>query len=125
LNDIERFKFSFQNAISGIKIALRTQRNLRIHIFIGTFIITLSLLLKIHATEWILLLLTILIVLVTELFNTALEFSIDLISPEFNLLAKKAKDVSAAAVLIAAIFSLVIGFIVFGPKILSLILVTL
>jgi diacylglycerol kinase (ATP) len=64
-------------------------------------------------------------VLVTELFNTALEFSIDLISPEFNLLAKKAKDVSAAAVLIAAIFSLVIGFIVFGPKILSLILVTL
>jgi diacylglycerol kinase len=125
LNDIERFKFSFHNAISGIKIALRTQRNLRIHIFIGTFIITLSLLLKIHATEWILLLLTILIVLVTELFNTALEFSIDLISPEFNLLAKKAKDVSAAAVLIAAIFSLVIGFIVFGPKILSLILVTL
>jgi len=122
LNDIERFKFSFKNAIEGIKLAVRTQRNLRVHLVIGALIIFLSIILKINGVEFVLLFLTILIVLITELFNTAIEFTIDLISPEYNSIAKKAKDVSAAAVLIAALFALIIGLIVLAPKILSVLL---
>ena len=125
MNGIELFKFSLQNAFAGVKIALRTQRNLRNHLFVGAFIIALSFLLQINAIEWSLLLLTISIVLVAEFINTALEFSIDLISPQFSSLAKKAKDISAAAVLIAAFVSLIIGLIVFGPKILTLLAVAL
>jgi len=122
LNDIERFKFSFKNAIEGIRLAVRTQRNLRVHLVIGALIIFLSIILKINGVEFVLLFLTILIVLITELFNTAIEFTIDLISPEYNSIAKKAKDVSAAAVLIAALFALIIGLIVLAPKILSVLL---
>jgi len=122
LNDIERFKFSFKNAIEGIRLAVRTQRNLRVHLVIGALIIFLSIILKINGVEFVLLFLTILIVLITELFNTAIEFTIDLISPEYNSMAKKAKDVSAAAVLIAALFALIIGLIVLAPKILSVLL---
>ena len=122
MNDIERFKFSFKNAIEGIKLAVRTQRNLRVHLVIGALIIFLSIILKINGVEFVLLFLTILIVLITELFNTAIEFTIDLISPEYNSIAKKAKDVSAAAVLIAALFALIIGLIVLAPKILSVLL---
>ena len=122
MNDIERFKFSFKNAIEGIRLAVRTQRNLRVHLVIGALIIFLSIILKINGVEFVLLFLTILIVLITELFNTAIEFTIDLISPEYNSMAKKAKDVSAAAVLIAALFALIIGLIVLAPKILSVLL---
>jgi len=117
LNDIDRFKYSFQNALIGLKTALGTQRNLRIHLLVGLLIIIFSVILKVTAIEFVLILLTILIVLVTEVFNTAIEFTIDLVSPEFNHLAKKVKDISAAGVLISAIIAALVGLIILGPKI--------
>ena len=121
MNDVERFKFSFRNARGGLFIAFHTQRNLRIHFIAAGLVIAIAPFLQVSMVELLILLLTILIVLATELINTAIEFSVDLTSPEFNHLAKKAKDVSAAAVLIAAIFAVIIGVLIFLPKAISLI----
>lgn len=122
MNDIDRFKFSFRNALNGAKTAFGSQRNLRIHLVIGSVVTLISALLKIPATEFLIILLMILIVIITELFNTAVEFTIDLVSPEYNQIAKRVKDISAAAVLIAALFAVVIGILIFLPKIYGLLI---
>ena len=121
LNDIDRFKFSFRNALIGIKTAYKSQKNLRVHIFIGFFVFLFGVFLKVSIVEWLILLLTILVVVITEMFNTALEFTVDLFSTEYSKQAKKAKDVSAAGVLITAFSAILIGIIIFLPKILLLI----
>ncbi len=120
MNNIDRFKFSLQNALEGIKITLRTQRNLRFHIIVGLLIISVSYLLKIDLLEFVLILLTVMIVLVTEILNTAIEFTIDLVSPQYNQLAKKVKDTSAAAVLVSASFAILIGLFILGPRLITL-----
>ncbi len=120
VNDIDRLKFSFRNALIGIKTAYKSQKNLRLHIVIGFFVIFLSVFLKVSIVEWLLLLLTILMVVITEMFNTALEFTVDLFSTEYSKQAKKAKDVSAAGVLITAFFAILIGITIFLPKLLLL-----
>jgi diacylglycerol kinase len=76
---------------------------------------------KIDLTEWILLVIVIGIVFITELLNSALETFADSMKPEWNDMIGKSKDYSAAAVLIAAIISLVVGAIIFVPKLLDLI----
>lgn len=119
LNDIDRFKFSFRNAIIGIKTAFKSQKNLRIHIVIGLFVIIIGVILEVSIVEWLILLLTILIVLITEMINTSLEFTVDLCSAEYSKQAKRAKDVSAAGVLITAIFAIVIGVVIFLPKLIN------
>lgn len=121
LNDIDRFKFSFRNALIGIKIAFKSQKNLRLHIVIGVFVIIIGVFLKVSIVEWLILLLTILLVVISEMFNTALELTVDLFSTDYSKQAKNAKDVSAAGVLITAIFAIIIGIIIFLPKLLKLI----
>ena len=121
LNDIDRFKFSFRNAIIGIKTAYKSQKNLRVHIIVGFFVIIIGVFIKISIVEWLILLLTMLIVIITEIYNTALEFTVDLFSTEYSKQAKKAKDVSAAGVLITAFFAIIIGIIIFLPKLLILV----
>ncbi|MDO9546159.1 MAG: diacylglycerol kinase family protein [Pelolinea sp.] len=119
-NDIDRFKFSFRNAFAGIQTAYRTQKNLKIHMFIGLIMITAGFLLNITNSDWLILILTIMLVIISELFNTALEFTVDLFSPDFSLQAKKAKDVSAAGVLVTSLFAILIGILIFLPKILKI-----
>ena len=120
LNDIDRFRFSFRNALIGIKIAYKSQKNLRVHIFFGFLVIIIGVFLKVSIVEWLILLLTILVVVITEMFNTALEFTVDLYSTEYSNQAKKAKDVSAAGVLITAFSAILIGIIIFLPKLVLL-----
>jgi len=121
LNELDRFKFSFRNALIGIKTAYKSQRNLRVHIIIGFLVIVFGVFLKVSMFEWLILLLTILVVLITEIYNTSLEFTVDLFSTEYSKQAKEAKDISAAGVLITAIFAIIIGIIIFLPKLLLLI----
>lgn len=121
LNDADKFKFSFRNALIGIKVAFKSQKNLRLHFVIGFFVIIISVFLKVSIIEWLILLLTILFVVISEMFNTALEFTVDLFSTDYSKQAKNAKDVSAAGVLITAIFAIIIGIIIFLPKLLKLI----
>lgn len=112
---------SFKYAGEGIVSSFKTERNMKIHIFIMLVVILAGILLELSAMEWILCILLFAIVISAELFNTALETIVDMVMPEKNDKAKLAKDVSAGAVLVTAIGAAIVGMIVFIPKILELI----
>lgn len=115
-----RHAISFKHAFAGIWTAVTTQLNLRIHFAIGSVVLILAVLLKIDFDHILDLLLTIMIVMTAEMVNTSLEFMSDAITLEKNPYIKAAKDVSAGAVLISAIFAVLVGLIVFIPKIMLL-----
>jgi len=117
----DRILDSFKNASEGFLSALKTERNLRVHIALSFLATGLGLFLRINMTEWAILVLVISAVFMTEFFNTALEYLVNFASPEKNDLARKAKDISAAAVLIVATASVIIGGIIFLPRIFALI----
>ncbi|HYO08760.1 MAG TPA: diacylglycerol kinase family protein [Tepidisphaeraceae bacterium] len=106
---------SFRFAFAGIAYLFRTQRNARIHAAIATAACGLALWLGLSRIDWCILLLTIAGVLILEGLNTALEAVVDLASPHVHPLAKVAKDVAAGMVLIAAIASVAVGLLIFGP----------
>jgi diacylglycerol kinase len=110
----------FRFALDGIRFALKTQKNLHIHLTIASLVTLLSIFLHCSSIEITILLLTIVIVISLELVNTAIEASIDLVSPHSQPLAKIAKDLGAAAVLIAALCSVIIGVIILGPRLFGL-----
>jgi diacylglycerol kinase (ATP) len=107
---------SFGYAFSGWWYVIRTQRNAWIHTVVSVVVILLSLWLRISRTEWALIVLAIALVWTAEFINTSLEAVVDLASRhEQHALARVGKDVGAAAVLIAAGASIVIGLLVLGP----------
>ena len=108
---------SFKHATHGIITAFTTQPNFRIHTLIGLAVIISGYFLAISTQEWLILVLTMTFVVVTELINTSIEAVVDLITEQHNQYAKIAKDVAAAAVLSSAISSIIIGLIIFLPKI--------
>ncbi len=110
---------SFFFAFQGLKTALVQEPNFRIHIIIATLALTLGVVFKITTIEWLLLTFTIFYVITLELLNTVLESLVNLVSPEIQPFAKIAKDVSAACVLLAAILSVIVGSVLFLPKILA------
>ncbi len=108
---------SFQHAIRGIFILIKTQHNMWLHLLAGAVAVFLGFFLHISEGEWLAIVLAISIVILAEAFNTAIEFDIDLTSPEEHPFARDTKDVAAGAVLLSAISAIVIGCIVFVPKI--------
>lgn len=107
---------SFGFAFKGIVTLLQTQPNAQIHI-VAIFIVSiLGFLLKISTTDWCFVIFAFSMVLAAEAFNTAIEFIVDLVSPQYHPLAGKAKDVAAAAVLLTAVGAALVGMIVFVPK---------
>jgi len=104
---------SFNNAIEGIVCVLKIQRNIKIHFLVAVIVLTLSLVLGVSRFEFMLLLFAITLVIVAELLNTAIEYSIDIVTTTFDPLAKISKDVAAGAVLIASMNALLIGYFVF------------
>ena len=111
---------SFKYAFSGIKTAYKNEPNLRIHTFFAIFAISLGAALGVSIIEWHLLTFTIFYVITLELLNTVLEAMVNMVSPEISPYARIAKDVSAACVLLAAFMSVIVGFVIFLPKIISL-----
>jgi len=111
---------SFKSALEGIVVVLKTQQNAWIHAIATLLVLALGMFFTLTATEWLLLVLSISSVWVAESFNTALELLADTITKDFHPLIKKAKDASAGAVLISAIGSAIIGFIIFVPKLYSI-----
>ena len=107
---------SFKYAFRGIHITFRTQHNAWIHFFATVLVIASGLILQVTTTEWFVLLLCIGMVVSAEIFNTSIEYLVDLISPEYNERVGYIKDLSAAAVLIVAIVSAIIGLWIFIPK---------
>ena len=111
---------SFHYAFQGIAYGLITQRNLRIHLCLGTIAFILGLFLDLKSSDFALLALTITIVLVLELLNTSIEALVNLsIGRRFHPLAKIAKDCAAASVLIASISALLIGCLLLLPPLFS------
>ncbi|MFN0051290.1 MAG: diacylglycerol kinase family protein [Planctomycetales bacterium] len=110
---------SFRHALTGCAYVLRTQRNAWIHAVATLVVVAAGLWLPLAPAEWAILLLTIAAVWVAEFLNTALEAVVDLASPTVHPLAKVAKDVAAAAVLITAIAALLVGLLILGPALRS------
>ncbi len=111
---------SFGYAYWGLKTAFKNEPNFRIHLTAGTVALILAWLWGFSKFEWLFLLFTICFVLILELFNTALEAIVNLVSPQIKPHAKIAKDVSAAAVLLAALMAAIVGLVLFLPRILAL-----
>ena len=117
--DNKRLINSFKYAGQGIIQTYKGEQNLRIHITIAILVIIFGFLLKISYLEWLVCLVLIGLVLMSEFINTAIEYVVDLISPDPHPLAKAAKDTASAGVLMMAIISATIGLIIFIPKIID------
>lgn len=116
----EKNKNSFVYALTGIKKAIKSEKNIKIDIVAAILVIIAAAVLKISTVEWIVCLVFISGVLSAEMMNTAIEAAIDLYTREKRELAAKAKDVAAGAVLVKTIVSAVIGGIIFIPKIIEM-----
>ncbi|KMT21655.1 diacylglycerol kinase [Clostridium cylindrosporum] len=107
---------SFNYAIEGIIYAVRTQRNMKIHLVTATLILIFSLFFDFSKIEMLILFLTITLVVVLELINTAIEAAIDVTANYYHPLAKISKNVAAGAVLISAINAMAVGYLLFFDK---------
>jgi len=116
---MKRFIKSLSYALAGIKVAVGEQRNVQIHLTIFLLVIAAGLFIDINHSEWLAVILASSIVISIEMINTAIEKAVDLASPEIHPLAKKAKDIAAGAVLVAACFAVIIGLLVFGKYLLQ------
>lgn len=111
---------SFKFAFKGLGALIKNEHNARIHLIAAIISITTGIILNINAFEWSLLVIVIGIVFITEILNTSLETLADFVQPEWNERIRIAKDYSAAAVMISAIISLIVGGLIFIPKIIDL-----
>jgi diacylglycerol kinase len=112
---IRAFRYAFQ----GWWFVIRTQRNAWIHAVISLIVVSLCAWLRLEARDWAVIVIAIAMVWTAEFLNTALEAVVDLASPQQHYLAKVGKDVGAAAVLIAAFSSVVIGLLIIGPPLIE------
>ena len=110
---------SFRYAFTGLWYVLRSQRNARIHLLAALTVTAMGLWLRLNALWWAVLTLTIALVFFAEMVNTVAEVIVDLVTEEYRPLAKVAKDVSAGAVLVTAMASVVVGLLVLGPPLLA------
>ena len=107
---------SFEHAYRGMISAVRTQRNMRFHVVAAVVVLVASLLVGVSKLELAILVLTILVVFVTEMFNTAMEFVVDMVTSEYHPLAKLAKDVSAGAVLVSSVGAVLVGYLILADN---------
>ncbi|MEI8175227.1 MAG: diacylglycerol kinase family protein [bacterium] len=116
---IARIKSS-THAWRGISVLVKTTHNFWLQVFFAILAVYLGFALSISETEWLFIIFSIGIVIISETLNTAFEIDIDLTSPDYHPYAKDTKDVAAAAVLMSVILAIIVGSIIFIPKILNL-----
>ncbi len=114
------FWHSLRFAAEGIVYTVRTQRNARIHLAVFALVVSAGIVFRLSFVEWALVILVSGLVISMETMNSGIEALIDLVQPDHHPQAKVAKDMSAGAVLLAAITAILVGFLVFGPKIVRL-----
>lgn len=117
---IKKFVNSFTYPLKGLRYAYKNEQNLAVDVGIALIVLIFGFLFKINKYEWAILVLTIGLVISCELLNTAIEAVVDLVTEEYHPLAKVAKDTSAAAVLVFAIIAVIVGLIIFMPKVIGL-----
>ena len=115
------FNNTFKNARKGFNLAVKSEINIRIHVAVATLVVFLALYLKFTAVEFCCLLFAIAQVICAEMLNTAIEFALDSIyHNRYSRMVGMAKDISAGAVMFATVISIIVGIILFGGKILTL-----
>lgn len=120
-----RTKYKDKTFLQGVNYCLEgishtfKEENFRIEVVLGIIAVIVSFILKISLVEWVIIVFMINMVLVLELLNTAFESMVDLYTQEYNKIAKATKDVIAGAVFVTCLFSLVIAFLIFAPKVLE------
>lgn len=115
------FSGTCQNAFKGIRLALKSERNIRVHYVAAVLAMSSGVVLKFTPVEFCILLIAIAIVIIAEMVNSAIEFSLDAIfHNRYSKLVGMAKDIAAGAVMIATFISISIGILLFGSKIISL-----
>ncbi len=117
---IRRLIKSFKYAASGLVYAFRYEQNIIVHSLATIVVILMGIFFRISYIEWLIIFLIVGLVIATELINTSIEATIDLITLEKHPLAKVAKDTAAAAVMVFALVAIAIGLIIFVPKIVLL-----
>lgn len=120
--EFAKFIAGFGYAFTGLWYALRTQRNVRVHLAMAILVTLAGVLLRVSALEFALLYVAIAGVFIAEMFNTVIEICVDLAKPEYHPLARTAKDVAAGAVLLSALLAVVIGIFVLGPRLWALLI---
>jgi diacylglycerol kinase len=118
---MKRLIRSFGFAFKGLGYATATQPNFRIHLVLTFIAVAMGFLLQISFSEWQWIMLALAFVLVIELLNTGIETLTDLVSPGYHEKAGRVKDVCAGAVVIAALFALITGIVIFFPKLILLV----
>ena len=114
-----KFSVSVGHAIDGIEYAVNHERNVKIEMLFGILVSIAGFLFHISIFEWLVILLTIAMVITLEFINTAIERVVDLVTTDYKELAKSAKDVAAGAVLFMSLFSVIIGIVIFLPKVIE------
>lgn len=115
------FAGTFKNSFKGIRLALKSERNIRIHFAIALLVMTGGIVLKFTPMEYCILLIAIAIVIIAEMVNSAIEFSLDAIfHNRYSKLVGMAKDIAAGAVMVATFISISIGVLLFGSQIIGL-----
>lgn len=118
--DKRNFITSFKDCIHGLEFVIVNEDNFKREIILGIIALILSFILKVSIIEFIIILFVIALVLICEVINTSIEKTVDLCTKEYNETAKVAKDVSAFSVLLTCFFAVVIGIVIFVPKIINL-----
>lgn len=118
----QNFSSTFKNARKGMRLTLKSERNLRIHLFVASLVLVSAYCLNFSINKFCILLLTIAGVISAEMFNSAIEFSLDAIfHNKFNRMVGMAKDIAAGAVMIVTISAVLTGVLLFAPPLIQLI----
>lgn len=112
---LRKFLESTNNAIEGIIYTAKTQRHLRYHLFAAAFVLLFTYIIGIERTDFLIISLVVILVLLSEMINTAIEYVVDMLSPEYSEKARIAKDVAAGAVFITAFGAVIVGYVVLFP----------
>ena len=118
-SDHPGFRKSFLFAIQGFRTAVVTERNIKVMLGVGAAAVVAGVVVGLDALSWAIVLLCCAVVIMAELFNTAIETVVDLVSPEFHPLAGRAKDIAAAAVWFLSFVVAIVGVLVYANAILG------
>lgn len=116
INWIKRTSRKFTNAMKGMVVMVKEERSLWVHLFTTLVIVIMGVIFEIDTYEWIAVIIAIALVIGFEILNTAIEYLVDIVSFEYNVKAKKIKDVAAMATLVVTIAAVIIGLIIFLPE---------
>jgi diacylglycerol kinase len=115
------FAGTFKNSFKGIRLALKSERNIRIHFAVAVLAIASGIVLKFSTTEFCILLIAIALVIIAEMMNSSIEFTLDAIfHNRYSKLVGMAKDIAAGGVMIATFISIAMGILLFGSKIMMI-----